>query len=307
MPYPLKDVRFGHSNPIVELKTVIFSAYDKRVTSLFNHDIIEMIDTFPPLMWLSITFCLVIFWFTLRFALKNVYGQKKTEAGWIVLTFFIGQDYLDEKTFFLQYLSILMSFFSFFLMSWLTNSMSTDMVTSADPLIVTNYQDILDQDRECYWMAGYEWTTEPFKNAAEGSIESKLWDKSSRNSQKGRFVPRDTLKGLEYLTAAIERGNVLMGTALEIEVVSNYACSLMRDPEIPLFNPDYNILQSEDPNGQVGSWSLVSNWRLDPVISSLLKNDEYIITWVHIMTFCYFFSLIQGSRGQLNRVSCLNS
>ena len=156
----------------------MMSGYNKTTESL-DRDIIQLLSTFGPLQWLYIWVVLTMFSVVFYCARKHVYGEKRPESIWIVSMFFLGQDYLDEVTFFLKIFSIIMSFFSFFVLTYLQNSANTDLVTKKDPIAIESFKDILERkDVRVRWIKS-SIELNQFKFSPIGTIERKIFDEKS--------------------------------------------------------------------------------------------------------------------------------
>ena len=142
MKYPMETDDFKYTTIIISEFYEMMSGYNKTTESL-DHDIIQLLTTFGPLQWFYIWGVLTLFSVVLYCARKHVYGEKRPESIWIVSMFFLSQDYLYEVTFFLKIFSIIMSFFSFFVLTYLQNSANTDLVTKKDPIAIESFKDIV--------------------------------------------------------------------------------------------------------------------------------------------------------------------
>ena len=150
--YPLETDDFKYTSMLPSEVVSMISGYNKTTESI-DRDLVELLATFSSLQWLCVGVVLMIFSLVLYCGRKHVYNVKRPESIWIVSMFFLDQDYLKEVTFFLKILSILMSFFSFFILQFMQSSANTDLVKMKEPIAVKSFKDILSRDDvQVFWL-----------------------------------------------------------------------------------------------------------------------------------------------------------
>ena len=164
--FPLETDDFGYSQPVQANRPQLGSYYNTDTPENSN-DIFDMIYTFNKYDWMAVLSVLVLFYVVLKYVQKKVYGIKEPRALWIVTMFFMGQDFIDEITLFLQVFSCVMSFFSFFVMQYLMNSMSTDLSTVDDPKAIDNYDRMIEYGVQPVFMKGHP-EIDKFRYAVNG-------------------------------------------------------------------------------------------------------------------------------------------
>ena len=97
------------------------------------------------------------------------------EPIWIVSMFSLEQDYLKETNRFLYVFSATITFFWFFIMQYLTNMMSTELVVVKDPKAILSYQDIIESENSRPIFPKSWLDHEEFELALEGTIERTVW------------------------------------------------------------------------------------------------------------------------------------
>ena len=173
---PLKTA-FRYSPPVFEEKFYILSAYN-MTNMAESKDILYLFDSFSTNLWIAVGVMLLILLSVLvvgRKLLQNINGVY--EPIWIISMFSLGQDYLKEINQFLYVFSTTLVFFWFFIIQYLLNTMSTDLVVIQDPNVIQSYQEIISTEYAVpVFMRGFQ-DHEDFKNGRIGSLERQVWEK----------------------------------------------------------------------------------------------------------------------------------
>ena len=191
--YP-QPVNFYYSPIIMEDQYWMISMY-KISEDGVSKDLLQMFDSYPDLLWVSIIGSLVLFTVILGIG-RNLLEKKKQilEPIWIVSMFTLDQDYLDESNSFLFVFSTFLSFACFFITQYLLNNMGTDLVVVQDPQVLGSYEDVINRpDATPLFLQNWPDSKE-FENAPRDSPERKLWDhaenvSAAENRTGGPFTP----------------------------------------------------------------------------------------------------------------------
>lgn len=269
--YPLKTESVAISKLYTPSQPLLVSFYDIRTSLMIKHDIYEMIFAFSPFMWFCVGLSLLLFFIIMRFGQK-VYGINEHQAGWIVSTFFIGQDYLDENNNFLKVMSIVMSFFSFFLIQWLTNTASTDLVTTREPETIQTYQDVMDNNLQPMWLEGYT-SYNHFREASGESIEGRLF---KYGSERGEVqLPRMESKVIQYFEPILSGSTVFIDKRDIAVLIPLTLCQYTTDPESHFYNEFLKGLITRDEGSKEYLTGAPYNPRMHPEFIQQILKDEY--------------------------------
>lgn len=244
--YPLKGEKLAYTDPILSHRFHIGSAYN-TTTEIETVDLFDMIHTFTLLDWVCVGSVLAVFFSILRYGQKKIFGVQKPQAGWIVLTFFIDQDYLDEINLFLKIISITMSFFSFFVMQWFKNSMSTDLVTVTDPKSIQVYDDIIKYDAQPVWPRGHSEILD-FSSAPEGTAGHQIWKHAVKRGDGSHLVSPVVEDVLNLIPLVTDQKVVMISKEVNVKIVGYFLCGLFRDDAGGFYLPDINLLNAVDPH-----------------------------------------------------------
>lgn len=181
--FPLKDEKEEVEATATFVEDVMTMISFYNVTSdQQNVDILQMYATAPIGVWIAILLSYFSFVIVLHFAIKRYKPGKKTDASWMTTCAFLDQNNFPTTTTKVSALSLLISIAMFFLMSYATNSISTDLVVVEKPTAIKNYQDFLDRAKAspigeyevafCNMLAEYE----KFRDAPGDSLEREIFN-----------------------------------------------------------------------------------------------------------------------------------
>lgn len=280
--YPLKTLRnLATVNPFYSNQIAMASPYDLHSARQSDHDIYEMIFTFPPVMWLITFLTLITFYAILKYGQWKISDKKDSDAGWVVFTYFIGVGDMNADSNFLKILLFNMTVFSFFLFQWLTGNMRTNLVSVSETVVVRSYQEILDRKVQPVWVSGRS-ANDIFEGAPDGSIEKEIWDWGQR---KGNYLlERTAADGLKLLDAFMKLSNVLIVEDYLSGLIVNIFCKFATDPNFAA-TEIIKILMTPDKD-KIRMTGFVYN----PLIAPQLKRDflkdkyiyEYLMSFSHV-------------------------
>lgn len=237
--YPLKDEQelIETSATFAEDTMTMISFYNVSVDQKAV-DILQTYGTAPMLAWAFIFFSYLAFIFLLHVGLKlHKSSKSKTDAIWITTMAFLDQDNYPTTTTFLAAISLGASISMFFLMSYTTNCISSDLVVVEKPIVFSKYLDFLDaveadekeSGKKSERIVGFSNLLpefEKFRDADEHSLESKMF--------RYRYligINAETV--LKVSTMTVKQTCIIIGR----EVLVDGACYVM----LP-------FVQSEHPN-----------------------------------------------------------
>ena len=222
-------------------------SYYNKATAEKEADIFDMIHTFNKYDWMCVTGALFMFYIVLRFAQKKVYGVREPQALWVVTMFFIDQDYIDEVTLFLKVFSCVMSFFTFFVMQWLENNMSTDLVSAEDPRAISSYEKLFEYQVQPFWLKGHP-EVDKFKFASNGTLEAKVWQ---HTIQMGRnYLYEASIEGMiDSILPFLEQKVAFISRDANLQAGGAFICKQLRDPDSRFYRPTYYGIIVNDPRG----------------------------------------------------------
>ena len=107
-------------------------------------DLFSMFTTVPLELWIS--YVVSFFIFVIVSHVGSWLLRKHYSAFWNTLCAFLDQDNFPTDSLFIETLSFVMMLCSFFILSYATNSMGSDLVTVDKPYVVKSYDDIIDRN-----------------------------------------------------------------------------------------------------------------------------------------------------------------
>lgn len=150
----------------------ILSLYNKSISD-GNHasDILFMFHTIPLTLWFALALSFLSFVLVLEVGGWLVDRRGKSDSLWITTCAFLDQDNFPTKRAYIVLLTLIMSIGIFFAVSFLRNSVSTDLVVLEAPVIIKDYNDILNHGVSVILSRKVP-EMKSFKSAPAGS---KLW------------------------------------------------------------------------------------------------------------------------------------
>lgn len=313
IPYPLDGPNISYALPSLEDETCIGSFYNISTTRN-SVDVINMLNTFSLVQWLYVALTLGTCYLVLKIGLRKVIGVKDTDAAWTVITFFMDQENFHAVNLFLQIMAAMMSFFTFFVLTYLTSSMNTDLASVEDPRGLTNLDDILECGVQPFWGAGIP-AIDYFRTAEEGTIESKIW----KHALKGRWeVAANAENFVELFPDMLSQKTAMMGRNADLSLGGLMICSIIRDPEHFSYHPEIYGLIACDPRVKTHlSGTIYSSYTEEGLKRKIMKRvtgynefgmpipmlDRYIwseIKWTAEVDLCVTRSIIKERPVLLN-------
>lgn len=115
-----------------------------------------------------------------------------------VLTHLAQVEAIDYDVGSMKIISFLVTFMSFYIITYFGNLMSTDLVTVKEPQLIESYEDLLMRERIQTLFMGFQQDYLMFENAPEDDISKKIWKKSLQTVENKRdqlFIQIDNLLG----------------------------------------------------------------------------------------------------------------
>lgn len=141
---PLADPqdRFSYSTPLYEDAMFFLSCYNVSSNEVYG-DVISMFQQIPLGLWIGYLASFFIF-VTVSYLGSLVLKQAYSSL-WMTVCAFLDQDNFPSTTKFVSVLSFVVMVAMFFLMSYSTNSIGTDLVTTDTPIAIKTYDDIINR------------------------------------------------------------------------------------------------------------------------------------------------------------------
>lgn len=207
---PIEDPknRFSYSVPLYEDTMFILSCYS--VPSEKNYgDVVAMFSEIPTELWIGYLASFVIF-VTVSYLGSLVLRQRYSSL-WMTICAFVDQDNFPSTSKFVSVLSFVVMIAMFFFMSYSTNCMGTDLVTTDTPVVITSYDDIIRRNVTSYFqrvLSGYQ----QFKRSPVGTKEHTMYQNSVGYQPKSFLGLRD--KCIDQSGVLISKMIVAHGSAL---------------------------------------------------------------------------------------------
>ena len=187
--YPLPAINLTQGTVVMDSTLQFVNTY-KPTKQVEAVQIESMFDSFSSDVWLLTSFilltciCFLLMHERLRITFSSrCKGEPKTHPNqhftYQVVTHFTGFGQLDDSTGSVRKIWFLvLSFFSFMIILYLSSLVKTDLVVVPPPNTMRSYQEMLDQGCSVWFFNGAD-TYQPFKSAAQGSEAKRLWDLST--------------------------------------------------------------------------------------------------------------------------------
>lgn len=172
--YPINDKNdvIEYSSPIMEDTMTILSFYNKsNIEDRQIKDILFMFNTIPISLWLLLLLSYFAFICVFDYGKRIVDRKSKLDAMWTTTCSFLHQKEFPSNRRYLVVLSLFTCIGIFFALSYITNNVSTDLVVLKEPIVIKNYDDIIERDVTVITSRKAP-ETESLINAPPGS---KLW------------------------------------------------------------------------------------------------------------------------------------
>lgn len=126
--------------------------------------------------------------------LNRLYPLKDS-AIYDVLTHLFQVESIDYEVVSMRLASLFMTILSFYILTYFSNLMSTEMVVVEQPALIRSYKDLLARNKVHMMFLDFQDDYMDFEFAPEGSVRRRLWLKSLRTVQNRResmFVKMDS-------------------------------------------------------------------------------------------------------------------
>ena len=261
--YPLKgdkDEVIEQSATIIEDTMTIMSGYNitRTQTSL---DILQTYEVIPISIWIALLFSYFAFSIILSSGFKLIGKRRqRTDAFWISACAFLEQNSFPSSELFSATLSSFFTISLFFVVSFITCSLGTDLVVIDKPKVLDSYGDILEAGAKVAFSDLFA-EKGKFEEFAPGSLERKLADNSFEMKMDPEAVTKVKGKILNQQAVVIGRESLAVGGAYPII----YA---MKDSF-----PDFRILRVQDHAAAKYTnaipWSKQSDHRFQSITSTV--------------------------------------
>lgn len=247
---PNEDLMY--SPPFSDEPITISSFYnvstDKHEGNLFS-----MFTAVPLELWIG--YLAAFFIFVSVTYLGSYIVKQPYDCLWNTICAFLDQDNYPVKSNFIAIFSIVVMVSTFFLLSYLTNSMGTDLVTVDTAIAIKSYKDILDRKIRILMIdATFEYMF--LKTAKKGTLEHELFNLVSTVKDFQSPCPMYYDQSHAYLTGLYS-------------TVQTLACINRKD--FP--NPNGRMLLSRDDNAQrlMTAFVMSGKWKGTDIEERLTK------------------------------------
>lgn len=190
--YPMPDPHdnFWYTTILYEDIMTMLSAYSTN-TEYHQGTLLNMITDVPCGLWIGYVVSFIVFASVALMASRIL--KVITDPIWLTICAFLDQDNYPTGTVFMNIMSVVNMVGIFFMMSYIGNMMSSDMVTVDVPHALSTYDDAIRNDSVgcAIFPITSEW--ERFANSLKGSKERRLFEKRIPVS----FAEKDALAMIE--------------------------------------------------------------------------------------------------------------
>ena len=186
--YGIESDSVVYTNPVYDEYLSMVCAYN-FTERMAESDLMDAYTQFPASYYLSIFLTLIVFIFAwktcarlgskLSRTVRRQLRKSRLPSYWIMICALLDQDqYPNVSRISFSILSFCFSlFFLIAINCFMLNTMSTNLVVIEEPAVVRTYEDAINRkDLRMLFYNGMD-EVKFFKNAREGSVESKIWDK----------------------------------------------------------------------------------------------------------------------------------
>lgn len=182
--HPLMGKNLKQFQPYVSDNTYIFSRYivssEVRAADFMN----AFLYIYSAKVWLVLLFLTLVFWTLVKLHIKCINSSRRRrrklrdDSLYRVLTQLFKVDYIAFNTVAMRMVSFMMTSLSFYILTYFTLSMKTDIVVVEEPKIVNTYDDLLARSRVRMFFPRLIDNFRRFELADPNTKERKLWQKS---------------------------------------------------------------------------------------------------------------------------------
>ena len=134
-----------------------------------------------------------------------------------VLTHFFQVESIDYKMGNMQFISLLVTFLSFYTLTYFSNMISTDLVLVKEPFIIRSYEDLLKSKGGVILVFNdMQDTVSNFENAPPGSTQNLLWEKALKTVKGDRSKLFLNLAHGDIATPFAKIAEAVRSTTIEI-------------------------------------------------------------------------------------------
>ena len=130
---------------------------------------------------------------------KDTITFIKDNAVYDVLTHLFQVETIDYDLISMRIGSIFLTLLSFWIFTYFSNLMSTDMVLSEEPKLIRSYRDLLERGKIQMVFLAFQDDYKQFEYAPPASVKRELWDRSIKSANGNRdslFIKADSSGGL---------------------------------------------------------------------------------------------------------------
>lgn len=189
--------------PYAEDQLVILSYYNVKPSGQVVDVLTSFALAFDIPLWSIVLATICVLWFLLkgfihvynsRCQLKRNSKRKPVEENTLyqVLTHVMQVETLDYPSSSLQFVSLIVTFLSFYLILYLSNLMNTSLIVQEPPNVIGSYDDLLKVPiiRPLFWDLQTDY--KEFEFARPGSKEHRIWQRALKNfKRRDLFVSKD--------------------------------------------------------------------------------------------------------------------
>lgn len=239
-------------SPIINDDTTKIGSFYNVTTTSHEGNLLSMFTAIPLGLWigyLAAFFIFVSITYLGSYILKHSYSCL-----WNTVRAFLDQDNFPINSRFISTFSVVVMVSMFFLLSYLTNSMGTELVTIDKPTSITSYKQIIEKKIGIVISEQYA-LYDMLRSAEVGSIEHELFKQINRN--------------MLHVTCSdyYDQSNVRLSTPCLVYITSLICASSF---DFPL--PHGRMLHSTDENTKESLNVVVmsSRWRGTDVKSAIM-------------------------------------
>lgn len=246
----MKGYEYEEVEQLVFIENVmtIISGYNftQNSTSL---GILSTYTSIPTSIWICLLLSYLIF--ILIFSIGSKLMKQNSDSVWTTFCAFIHQNPFPSMNKYIGSLSAITMISLFFVISFILNSIGTELVVTEKPSVLTSYRDIVYNDVKVAFSNKYP-ERQKFGEFEAGSLEYKIYENGFSFKLSPSTIPK-------IIGPILNQRTVLIGRESLTDTLGYVLLHTCKDSY-----PNFRILRKQDPNAKKYMNAITYSKRVNP-------------------------------------------